>query len=465
MSLFQKSSNKQQPGQKNDENAVQLALDIGSSKIRLIAGTIHQDKTVEVLGYMETPSMGVNKGAVVDIALLSSTIAELIRKFTDKFKIQVDHLTVGVSSRFAEGENQQGYATVQSGMVTAEDRDSAIKNAKAGIHIDETKFKIVHIIPQNYITETSNEIYNPIGQYAKKISVCVHVVGIHMSQLKNIESVLKSINPDLRIDSEVNNDNAASDAVLTENEKEIGVCHIDIGKGTVGVSVYDNKFRVMSFGFDDGGGFMDDDIARHFGLHMNAAEKLRIAHGVAKSDYLYQGDYFSQSEPAPDLWVSTRDPSSNERSSIPISTARLNSFIEARLTNIFRKVINTIEMQENSNGMNRINLGSGFVITGGVANTKDIEHVLENVIFNKGEIAEPLAARKYRIGHPRGVKVAPGACDENIDLNDPDKSVIIGLLRCAQDSIESQLEKKKTQEHVAHKGVFRGVIDWLRREM
>ena len=90
MSLFQKNSNKPLPGQSNDENAVQLALDIGSSKIRLIAGKISKDKTLQVLGYMETPSFGVNKGAVTDIALLSATIAELIRNFTERYKIAVN---------------------------------------------------------------------------------------------------------------------------------------------------------------------------------------------------------------------------------------------------------------------------------------------------------------------------------------------------------------------------------------
>ena len=457
MSLFQKNSNKPLPGQSNEENAVQLALDIGSSKIRLIAGKISKDKTLQVLGYMETPSFGVNKGAVTDIALLSATIAELIRNFTERYKIAVDHLTVGVPSCFSAAENQQGYATVQSGKVTAEDRDSAIKNAKAGIQIiDETKYKVVHIIPQNYITETSSEIYNPIGQYAKKIGVCVHVIGIKLSHIKNIESVLKSINPDLRIDSEVNRDNAASDAVLTESEKEIGVCHIDIGKGTVGVSVYDKKCRVMSFGFNDGGVYIDDDIARFLGLQMGLAEKLRIGYGIAREDYL------SEQEQNENLCINSRDPSSPMN--IPFNRRDIAILIGNRLTNIFRKVINKIDIEVKIKNMDPLTLGAGFVITGGVANTPYIEYVLENVIFNTGESAEPLGNRKFRIGIPRGVSVEPGVCDE-INLFDTDKSVIIGLLRCAQDSIESQLEQKKSQEQGARTGLMHNIIDWFKHEL
>lgn len=460
MGLFQKSNNKQQPGQKKDETEVQLALDIGSSKIRLIAGKVLEDKSVLVLGYMEVPSVGVSKGAVTDIALLSSAIADLIRKFTDAYKINVDHLTVGFPSCFALAENQQGTATVQSGKVTAEDRDSAIKNAKAGIqNIDETKFKIVHIIPQNYITETSDEIYNPIGQYAKKIGVCVHIIGIKLSHIKNIESVLKSINPDLRIDSDVNNDNAASDAVLTESEKEIGVCHIDIGKGTVGVSVYDKKHRVISFGINDGGVFIDDEIARFYGINMNVAEKIRIQLGVAREDYLLESDYAEL-----DVHLHGSDP--NQSNVIKVKKADISYFINKNLTNIFCKVIDHIDLEAKVNKLNgkSLSLGAGFVITGGVAKTPYIDQVLENIIFNRGDNTEILINRKFRIGIPRGVEVAPGACDKEI-LEDPDKSVIIGLLRCAQDSIESQLEQKRTQNTNSHRSFMRGMVDWFKREL
>ena len=72
--------------------------------------------------------------------------------------------------------------------------------------------------------------------------------------------------------------------------------------------------------------------------------------------------------------------------------------------------------------------------------------------------------RKFRIGIPRGVEVAPGACDKEI-LEDPDKSVIIGLLRCAQDSIESQLEQKRTQNTNSHRSFMRGMVDWFKREL
>ena len=294
---------------------------------------------------------------------------------------------------------------MQSGKVTAEDRDSAIKNAKAGIQIiDETKYKVVHIIPQNYITETSSEIYNPIGQYAKKIGVCVHVIGIKLSHIKNIESVLKSINPDLRIDSEVNSDNAASDAVLTESEKEIGVCHIDIGKGTVGVSVYDKKCRVMSFGFNDGGVYIDDDIARSLGLQSGSKLKSVTGYGIAREDYL------SEQEQNENLCINSRDCRQVPMTNIPFNRRDIAILIGNRLTNIFRKVINKIDIEVKIKNMDPLTLGAGFVITGGVANTPYIEYVLENVIFNTGESAEPLGNRKFRIGIPRGVSVEPGVC-------------------------------------------------------
>lgn len=457
MSLFQKSYAKTSAGQNSDDK-IQIALDIGSSKIRLIAGRVEHDKTVEIIGYKETVSRGVSKGAVTDIGELSATIAELIRAFNEEYGIEVKHLTVGVPSCFSAAENQEGNALIPTGIVSEEDRDQVIKSAKMGVQtLNESNYKIIHVIPQNFITETSSEIRNPVGQYAKKLSASVHFIGVKHSHLNNIRSVLNTVDPNIVIDSEVNCDNAASDAVLTESEKEIGVCHIDIGKGTVGVSVYDKKCRIFSFGFTDGGVFIDDEIARTFGIRMSQAEKVRIYSGTCVNDF------YAQDQPIPVKAITAMGQQTYEVE-LNLSQKALNNIIYLRFVNIFRRVSQRIESLVNQYRKGEgLNLGAGFVITGGLAHTPGIMNALEMVIFNKEENSEPYGNRKFRIGFPRGISVVEGG--PNIqEMSYADKSVIIGLLRCAKDGSENYLNDKRNRRTSKRKGWLEQAREWINRE-
>ncbi|MDY2891940.1 MAG: cell division protein FtsA [Succinivibrio sp.] len=436
-----------------------FALDIGSSKIRLCAGQVDDRGSVTVLGYLEEYSHGVGHGAVTDIGELSHVLTGMVDRFINAYNFNLRSCVVGVPGCFIESCNEQGSSTVQNSIVTEADKERAIENARAAVHFSESDFDIIHTIQQNYITETSDEVQNPVGQYAKRLQVSVHVIGLRRAHEINVRNVLSQLGADFRASSFVYSGIAAADSVLTEGEKEIGVCLIDIGGGTVNVAVYDNKRLKLSFGLDDGGNTITASIARTFGLPMSVAEELKIKFGSADPRYLTEEEINTA--------VSYPGEPGNEGSRRDISTQVLAQVIYNNLTNIFRLVQDRIQEFVNTTPERSINLAAGFVLTGGVAMTRNIDKVLLNV-----NAAQPFSGYqqgqssvKIRVGSSRGL--AGMGQPEIQKMAAPDRAVCVGLLRQGYSQRLRQMTEQSAREE--KEGGFRSIMsrisNWAKSEL
>jgi cell division protein FtsA len=437
-----------------------FALDIGSSKIRLCAGQVDDKGAVTVLGYLENYSTGVRHGAVTDISELSRTLTGMVDKFINLYHFNLRNCVVGVPGCFIESCNEQGSSTVQNSIVTEADKERAIENARAAVYFSESDFDIIHTIQQNYITETSDEVQNPVGQYAKRLQVSVHVIGLRRAHEINVMNVLSQLGADFRASSFVYSGIAAADSVLTEGEKEIGVCLIDIGGGTVNVAVYDNKRLKFSFGLDDGGNNITASIARTFGLPMGVAENLKVQYGSADPRYLTEEEL--------NTTITYPGEPGNEGSKREISTMQLAQVIYSSLSNIFRLVEDKIQnFVDSTPGHNNINLAAGFVLTGGVAKTRNIDKVLLNVSSSQSynDYQSGQGGVKIRVGVSRGLNGMGQA--EIQKMAEPDRAVCIGLLRQGYSLRLRQLSRKSASEE--REGGFRGLVTkiskWAKTEL
>ena len=272
---------------KSDKEELITALDIGSSHLRLLSGYVGPDKQIRIRGYKEIKSVGYSNGEINDIGKLAGSIASIVQQFQNEYGIEVKDVVTGVPGHVIQGENQQGNITVSSGQVTETDRNRAIENAAAGLQqLNRNDFVVIHKNPQNYSTESSENIVNPIGFYAKRLDVNVHFIGCKGLYKKNIEQAVSMISSNIHTKNVIYVGNAVSAAAITENEKEIGVIQADIGGGTISFTVYDAGKQLISQGISDGGDYITNSIAREFAIPKQSAEELKLKYGIASPDII-----------------------------------------------------------------------------------------------------------------------------------------------------------------------------------
>ncbi|MGN1280806.1 MAG: cell division protein FtsA [Succinivibrio sp.] len=432
-----------------------VALDIGSSKLRLIAGYVGQDKQIKIKGYQEIDSRGYQNGAISDIDLLASQIAKLIMKFRADFDIPVTKIITGVPGHAIIAENQHGTATVQTGVISLDDRNTAITNAIAGIKsFSEQDWMIIHSNPQNYSIESSELVTNPIGMYAKRIDVNVHVIGCNLMYKKNMDIAIKKTSSD--IDDDIRTiyvGNAASSAVLTDAEKDNGVIHVDIGGGTLSVTVYESNRQLLSFGVPDGGDYITKEISRKFAIPKSESENLKCNYGVASAMLL------SEEQANEDLILSISEPYPQE---IRIKAGELAAVINGSLNNMIVMLLDRVLMMGKAN-FKKLTIGSGIVLTGGTAKLAGIDYVVSNIISNwsRNPANSFLECNdKVRVGRPGGISLYEGAGDPAM-ISETDKAVAVGLLRSARFEDLGQYKHEPDDPE----SLWGKIKKWIKQEM
>lgn len=445
----------------NSEKQI-YALDIGSSNIRLVSGIVEPNKQIKIQGMRECPSQGMVQGHISDINSLARQIAYLIQDYQKTYGVTIEKIVTGVPGCFVVAENQQGYSTIQTGTIEMSDRNKAVRSAMAGVKFNSADYAIIHAIPQQYVTESSEQVTNPIGMYAKRLSVSVHVIGCSFMFKNNIEKAIKMTNPDLDVCSIIYSGNAASSAVLTDAEKEIGVIHVDIGGGTVNVTVYEGKRQLLSFGIDDGGNYITKMIAKEFSISMKNAEYIKCNYGCADSRFLTE-DSANISIRIPDNESNTTQVSSNE---VAVRNGTLADVINRGIRSMCELIFQRINFYGSST-LKSLEIGGGIVLTGGTSKLPGIEQVFSEWVrdYNFQDNTFLKCNTKVRVGHPIGISLFENAGAPEV-ISDSDKAVAIGLLRAAIfDDLKQYTEDERKERGSSKKGPLRSVLDWMAREM
>ncbi len=374
-------------------NNIVAAIDIGTTKIVAIIGKKDSTGKIEIMGYGRAESTGVKRGVVLNIEQTVNAIREAVAKAENEAKVTITEAYVGIAGQHIRSMRNRGYINRDSydEEISREDVQALIDDMyKIPIDVGE---EIIHVLPQNYIVDSETGVKNPVGMFGKRLEANFHIVIGQTAAANNIKKCVNRSN--IKVRKLILEPLASSDAVLTEDEKEIGVALVDIGGGTTDVAVfYDGIIRHTAV-IPCGGNIVTQDIKQGCNILDRYAEQLKVQYGSALSDKQLENKVVSIPG------VSGRPPKE-------ISFKNLAHIIQSRMEEIIAQVYFEIE----ASGMLQ-NLGAGIVLTGGGAMLRNLSQL---VAFKTG--------MDVRIGLPNQIVYSA----TNPEINQPTYATAIGLM-------------------------------------
>ena len=346
-----------------------VGLDIGTTKIAAIVGEV-TDNGLDVIGVGTHPSSGLKKGVVVNIDSTVASIKHAIEEAEHMAGVEISSVYVGIAGGHIKGLNSHGVVAVKGKEVRDVDVAEVIKHARAvAIPLDR---EIIHVLPQEYIVDGQDGIKEPIGMSGVRLEAKVHIVTAAITSAQNIVKCCNRC--DLHVSDIVLEPLASAQAVLDEEERELGVALIDIGGGTTDIAIFYDGALVHTAVLAVGGHQLTNDIAVGLRTPRNDADRLKHRHGCAMSSMVSEEETIEV-------------PSVGGRAATLVPRRQLTGIIEPRVEEIFALVRHELE----KTGFAEL-LGSGAVITGGTS-----------ILDGMPELAAQVMELPVRRGVPKGV--------------------------------------------------------------
>jgi cell division protein FtsA len=369
-------------------------MDVGTSKIVTIVGEISPDGEVQIIGLGTHPSRGLKKGVVVNI---ESTVASMQRSVEEAELMagcQIHSVYAGIAGSHIRSLNSNGIVAIRDREVTAQDVERVIDAAKAvAIPMDQ---RIVHVLPQEFVIDDQEGIREPVGMAGVRLEAKVHIVTAAVSAMQNIVKCVRRCG--LEVDDLILEQLASAYSVLTDDEKELGVCLVDIGGGTTDIAVFIGGAIAHTAVIPIAGDQVTNDIAVALRTPTQHAEDLKVRYGCALRQLARSDDTIEV-------------PSVGERPPRRLSRQTLAEVIEPRYEELFR----LIQAELRRAGFEDL-VASGVVLTGG---SSKIEGAVD--------LAEEVFHLPVRLGLPHKVS---GLADV---VRNPIHATGVGLLLYAQE--------------------------------
>jgi cell division protein FtsA len=344
-----------------------VGLDIGTSKVAAIVGEVSPEGTIEVIGIGTHPSRGLKKGVVVNIESTVQSIQRAIEEAELMAGCEIHSVYAGIAGSHIRSINSHGIVAIRDSEVTQADVDRVIDAARAvAIPADQ---KILHVLPQEFIIDNQEDIREPIGMSGVRLEAKVHMVTGAVSAAQNIIKCVRRCG--LEVDDVILQQLASSYAVLTEDEKELGVCLCDIGGGTTDIAVFEHGAIRHSAVIPIAGDQVTNDIAVALRTPKHHAEdiKLRYACALAKL-----------ANPDESIEV----PSVGERAPRRLVRQTLAEVVEPRYEELF----SLIQAELKRSGFEEL-VAAGIVLTGGGAKMEGVVELAEEVFHMPVRVAVP----------------------------------------------------------------------------
>lgn len=216
-----------------DRNLI-VGLDIGTTKVAVLVGEVLPDGELNVIGMGSHASRGMDKGGVNDLDSVVKSLRRAVEEAEMMADCQISSVYLGLSGKHIDCRNETGMVPISDEEVTQEDVDNVIHTAKSVRLSDE--LRVLHVLPQEFAIDYQEGIKNPVGLSGVRMAAKVHLITCHNDMARNIEKCVEKVG--LRVDQLIFSALASSYAVLTEDEKELGVCVVDIGGGTMDMSLF-----------------------------------------------------------------------------------------------------------------------------------------------------------------------------------------------------------------------------------
>ncbi len=374
---------------KQKESKLIVGLDIGTTKIVAIVGEITAQGTIEVIGFGTAPSRGLKRGVVVNIEATVDSIQRAVEEAELMAGCKVNAVFVGIAGSHIRSMNSHGIVAIRSREVMSSDIERVIDAAKAvAIPADQ---QIIHVLPQEFIIDNQEGIREPIGMSGVRLESRVHMVTGSVSAAQNIVKCVRRCR--LEVADIILEQLASSDAVLTEDERELGVCLIDIGGGTTDMAIFSDGAIRYTAVIPIAGDQVTNDIALALRTPTKAAEAIKIKYGCAMASFANTNDLIEV-------------PTVGERGGRHLSRRHLAEVIEPRYDEIFA----LLQAELRRSGLEHL-MAAGIVLTGGGAK-------LQGVI----ELAESIFQVPVRLGLPQNISGLPDV------THNPMYATSVGLL-------------------------------------
>ncbi len=354
---------------KSDKKLI-VALDIGTSKVVAIIGEINEEEEVEVIGFGHHRSRGMKKGVVVNIESTVQSIQRAVEEAELMAGCQVHSVYAGIAGSHIKSLNSHGIVAIRDKEVTQTDVDRVIDAARAvAIPADQ---KVLHVIPQEFIIDKQEGIREPIGMSGVRLEAKVHLVTGAVSAAQNIIKCVRRCG--LEVDDIILEQFASSYSVLSEDEKELGVCIIDIGGGTTDIAVFTDGAIRHTAVIPIAGDQVTNDIAVALRTPTQNAEDIKIKYACALTQL---------ANPEETIEV----PSVGDRDARRLARQTLAEVVEPRYEELFTLV----QAELRRSGFEDL-CAAGIVLTGGTSK-------MEGAV----ELAEEIFHMPVRLGIPQGV--------------------------------------------------------------
>lgn len=335
------------------------SIDIGTEKIALLVAEREDDDHLRIIGHNVCPSRGVRRGSIFSIDSLSREISKLIKKTEESFGIDLALFRVNISDTHLTCIDGKGKVPVNE-FVSTEDLDAVLESAMA-ISTPTNKEKL-HIIKKKFTINETVVVDDPMDMEAQVLESKVHIITVSSSSVRNVENCLKQ--SELEVDKIVLNSVAKSQALLSQEDKNSGVCLLDIGAGVTSYSVYREEGIIQSGIIAMGGDEVTQSIAYAFDTSLEEAKRLKENYGVAKT--LPQSD---------DKFIDFIQ--ANNKEERQLSSLDLSEVIEESYREIFEELKNELKHRN----LDTI-IRSGFVLCGGGSEIGSIEELVRD-FFSK----------------------------------------------------------------------------------
>ena len=405
---------------KETKNLV-VALDIGTSKVAALVAELRPDGSLEILGMGGHESKGLKKGVVVNIESTVNAVQRALEEAELMADCKIATAFTGIAGSHIRSFNSTGMVAIKDREVSALDVERAIDTAKA-VNIP-TDQQILHVLRQEFIIDGQEDVREPIGMSGVRLEVKVHIVTGAVSAAQNIVKCVRRCG--LEVNDLILQPLASSRAVLSEDEKDLGVCLVDIGGGTSDIAVFTHGAIRHTAVIPIAGDQITNDIAMALRTPTAEAELIKVRHGVALRQL---------ADPNEMIEV----PGIGDRGPRVMSRQTLAEVIEPRVEELFSLVQQVLR----ESGFEEL-LSSGVVLTGGSA-------VMQGMV----ELGEEIFHMPVRVGVPR---YAGGLADV---VRSPRYATAVGLLL---EGVQQVRQGHLARQDGSMRAVLSRMREWFQR--
>jgi cell division protein FtsA len=351
---------------RSDKNII-VGLDIGTSKVVAIVGEVRHDDEIEIIGIGSHPSRGLKKGVVVNIESTVQSIQRAVEEAELMAGVEIDAVYAGIAGSHVSSLNSHGIVPIKDGEVTHADVERVIDAARAvAIPADQ---KILHILPQEFIIDNQEGIHDPVGMSGVRLEARVHMVTGAVSAAQNIIKCVRRCG--LEVEDLILEQLASSYSVLEDDEKDLGVCLVDIGGGTTDIAVFTGGSIRHTAVIPIAGDQVTNDIAVALRTPTQHAEDIKLKYACALTQLA-----------SPDETIEV--PSIGDRPPRRLSRQTLAEVVEPR----YEELLTLIQSELRRSGYEDLVAG-GVVLTGGSSKMEGLVDLAEEVFHMPVRLGMP----------------------------------------------------------------------------